>query len=366
MKFLFVGGSNTLMREGYVRHFKFFLEQFCHEEIEIRNIAIGANSCVHGLELIKAEQNLSDYDCVVIEYVINDYQLAKSETIHTWRQAYDGLIRHLIKNCAPHTRIINLVLGRRSLSTFAWQNRLTREINALVKKYSSYASIEIINITRLLMAICDKKRDVYENLYKDYVHYKPPVVASLVGSLLSNHYISGLVNPKSIDYSPLPENYQDNFENSVVVDASRYSIRKREFKNSHVDLTAASLSLGETVEIELSGTLVAFTYVSTFDSLSVLVEEEGEAPFVIDCQHKWVKGDENRFMSKNFPLSWKNWSNKGGRKVRFTAITGLDRDSLMARYVNQYNIHGPSTQPLSEACFYLAGLLVNTSDKIVA
>lgn len=357
MKFLFVGGSNTLMLKGYVHHFKYLYEKFIGNDLNIRNIAVGANSSVHGVELLKNESELSSYDCIFVEYVINDYKLAEDQAIQTWRQAYEGLLRYLIKNSSPHTRIINIVLGRRDSKTFPRLKKLGEEIEAYVKKYSPHANIEVLDVTTTLMQMSENKPDVYASLYQDDAHYSVPLGASLVGSLLLNHYTTTKPDSTPRLSGELPES--DSFENSVVIDAAEFSKARKNFQNSRVSLVAAALKPGESIELEIPGSLIAFSYVSTYDCLSVVVSEEGEEPFLIDCRHEWPKKDKSLFMLKNLPLDWKSWPDTAEkRKLRFTAIAEVNRRASGAKkYIQQHNISAPDPTPIEGACFYLTTLL---------
>ncbi|CAM4232478.1 SGNH/GDSL hydrolase family protein [Bordetella muralis] len=358
MNFLFVGGSNTLMQRGYVYQFEKLYKTFQNEEINIKNIAIGANSCVHGLELLKNENSLSGYDCIVVEYVVNDHKLAPSSTIDTWRQAYEGIIRFLIKNCSPEVRIISLILGRRDPKTFFRQKRLAKEIHGLSKKYSKYANVEVLDATKILWEISENRKDLYASMYKDGAHYSLPVAASLIGSLLLNHYVAGLQKGK-IEFSSLESDQATNsFEHSVVIPARQFGAAHRLFKNSKLEVSALVIGAGNSVELDVPGSVVSFSFISTFDCLSVLVEEEGETPFFIDCRHKWVQADHSRFTLKNLPLAWKRWGScVGRRKIRFTAIAEDVRANLTHKYVGQYAFAAPDPVPIDNAAFYLVSIL---------
>jgi len=357
MNFLFVGGSNTLMQKGYVYQFEKLYETFLHKKITVKNIAIGANSCVHGLELLKSESDLSKYDCIVVEYVVNDYKLALSSTIHTWKRTYEAIIRFLIKNTRPGVRIINLILGRRDPRTFFRQEKLAKDIHKFADKYLKYGNVEVVDATKALMEISEYKQEIYASFYKDSAHYSLPTGSSLVASLLLNQYVAGL-RKRKLEFPPLVDNKKEGLENSVVINAAEFGNAHKTFKNSKLEVSALAISPGASIELEIPGSVIGFTYISTFDCLSVLVEEEGESPFFIDCRNKWVQEDHSRFMLKNLPLAWKNWDGaETHRKIRFTAISEDRRSNLTAKHVGQFAFLAPDPTPVEGAAFYLVSLL---------
>jgi|GEM_PF-5663357 len=358
MNFLFVGGSNTLIKNGYVEKFQTLYKEHTKKEISVTNIAIGANSSIHGIELLKKRQDLNQYDCIVVEYVVNDYAISTETTIHTWRQAYEGLLRFLIKNCNPQARIINLVLGRRDKHTLQRQRILTEEISGFVEKYKFHFQIEILDITKMLLQNFDVSKGLYASLYQDDAHYSTPFGSTLIGSLLLNHVLSEVENIK-IGTPILPEN-KSTFEQSVVLDAADFSESIRVFENSRLHIKAMTINGQSSFELEIPGSLIAFSYISTFDCLSLVVSEEGEEPFLIDCRHSWPKSDHSRFMLKNFSLDWKSWEDEPKpRKLKFTAITEQNRKKTgVKKYIRQHNISAPEEPSIPDAMFYLSTLLI--------
>lgn len=112
MKLLVIGGSNSLMKRGYVEELDRLVQaENVHGITQIDNVSVGANGCIRGLESAKLSK-IKNYDVVVIEYFINDFQIISRDGVGFWLSSYEGLIRYILSE-NPAIIIAPLLLGRR-------------------------------------------------------------------------------------------------------------------------------------------------------------------------------------------------------------------------------------------------------------
>ncbi|MBS7543034.1 SGNH/GDSL hydrolase family protein [Ancylobacter oerskovii] len=354
MKALVIGGSNTVMKSGYLRSMFEKAEYLSERTITYTNIAIGAASCVHGLHLCASRCDLSDYDIFIIEYTINDYKLSRGRDFDLWRGAYEGLIRLIISH-RPDAHILSVILGRRDPIFYRRQDR----IKAGISNISTHYGIDEIDIDLFLKTLSGGDFNAFSDFYLDGVHYKLPEVTTVIGDHLATQLSYYMINNRPSRTLPSPI-VPWSLEGVQVLSGTTLQIgQSTEFKNSLLTLQTRRLALGERVTVDLPAELVEMSYVTTKSAGTLLIEESGYDPIVIDTNFRGVSVGKFAFLLRSFPFAnkvWRRRARRGPRTVTFEVIDSTKKALMTQYYQKQFGMIPPDVDRSRQAV-YIEGLM---------
>lgn len=172
MNILVIGGSNSLLKNGYVHH----LEQAL-APVQIRQISVGATSTLAGIGRLFDTAGQQDVDVILYEYSIND------AGHFAWRP--DGgrswlLSLHLLVKAAaqlyPNAVLVPLVFAMRRFASLAESD----PFYALQTETFAALNLPFIDMRRWFAEffICGTP----DWLYGDEAHYSVPYAAAMIGS----------------------------------------------------------------------------------------------------------------------------------------------------------------------------------------
>ena len=334
MRFLIVGGSNSLISGGYLETALARLRGFPDVVVdEIANLSIGSVSCMRGLETLKRYDRLAAFDVVVLEYAVNDYVF--DQGAHAmWAAAYEGLIRHVAAT-APGARVVSLTFGRREAVSHRGQERRRRRLDLLNRRYNS----SVIDVDAELLVEHAGDPAAFAALYETPAHYRRPDVARRVGERVAEGLRDVALSKKSVNLAPPLSSFQ--FGDAQVIDAFEVldlgGTSGTRFENSRFQTEAATIPLGETISVDLAGPLIGLSYVSTPHACSILLEENGVRSLIHTAfgAQKGMSRKARRFpfLMHNIAATWTRWgwrTELGPRRVTLTAVAGDDPGGLRA------------------------------------
>lgn len=339
MKILVVGGSNSVMKPGYLDHVNASLKQNGIKAPTFRNLSVGTNNCLIGLENIRLFDGLEQYDKIIIEFAVNDLSLIAADAFETWQCAYEGLIRHVLRQ-APRIQVYNLILGRRPERTRALTERIRTGLHEIVGHYQDRYDIRIVDFDKHLRDSLQNEQKRIEQHYRDGVHYDLEIGAPLLGRYLAQHLLAGPLPATSSWPASLCAASFDRAEFCVLPEAST-DFETHEFKNARFCKKAVEMRAGESLTVDLPGPLICLSFLATVASRPLLVEEEGENPILLYTSHAGLEKTPEKFIIKNFAFEWKKWSSlerRGRRKVTFSAVERADVGGFQPYLVNRYNM----------------------------
>jgi hypothetical protein len=333
------------------------------DQFTLDNRAVGANNCVHGLQLVRGIENLASYDAVLIEYVVNDNAMGQDQQWETWQSAYEAIIRYILAKTAGKTKVINIILARRDEKTYPCHERIRAAVVELSKYYQQYGSVvDYIDVNEWLRSQI-KDANTFKRLYMDSSHYSRPLASGMLGAYISAHVLKILIADRhSVDDGwqlPTPKftGFFDDVSVMSMVDCVTH-FPQVPFVNSRFQMNSIKLEEGQELQMTLPGGLISLTYACTASSGAICIREENEIPFVIDTSHVWTQEKEGRFMIKDFSLRWRTWrkSAQRPRKITLASLSAQARADWKGRVRGQYNIAPPppSDQPLA---VYIAVLM---------
>lgn len=327
-KILVLGGSNTLMREGYLPALLSGLAARFGAATQVTNLAAGANSSIHGLLLAKAVPDLATYDLVIVEYGVNDVKHARRTAMDILKGATEGLLRHLIA-ARPDRPVVFVHFLRRDMS--ATQFGPTKHLKRLVARYGKTSPVFLVDVDGMLRDQLFPTPEVFRSLYSDAGHFRRPVVAGLVGAYVAAEIALHLNRRRRLGGLPTPL-VPWHFQNSRVIDVSASTDQEgsgRTFSNSRFRLQTRVLGIGEKMTVEIPGELVCIEFVIHRASATLRVSEEGHEPFAVHTCHRRI--GRFPFLLKSQPLTWKPWSGLNGngpRRVTLEALADASSDEL--------------------------------------
>lgn len=336
MKLLLVGGSNTVMKSGYVDQ---TLEILGDQISSVTNIAVGGSPCVLGLDQMRGVPDIESCDAVIIEYMINDCILVKrpGDGKTTWLHAYEGLIRYLRRR-NPGLRIISVLFGRRHKTFFEVQDYMRAEIVRLSAHYACH----VIDIDGHFRSQYKGNMAGYEALYVDAAHYRRPDVTQIIADIVAPALKAVLDAPAPSGDLPTALT-QPPFDEADYVELSTKASEHhpvKAFTNRRYTKETLFLKAGEEISLDDLGQMVVISYVSGPDSCALLIRET-DRDIVIDTLHSEVAEGKYAFLIKGFPMTRGDWTKGRRGKIVLKAIDNTEREACKSQYAQMYNMVEP-------------------------
>jgi hypothetical protein len=310
-KLLAIGGSNTRMKAGYIRSLRSGLERGGIELGSLRNISLGANSCLMGLISLETESDIEKPDIVTIEYAVNDYALVASDMSDLWHAAYEGLVRQ-VRRRWPEALICCIILGREEYRKDLWEiiTSGTRRIA------EHYPNVIFVDCPTSLHPNLDGEE--HHALFADPMHYCP-AMQDAAGQLAADMILSA---PKGA-VAPMPHSlHPESLDPISVVDFSAMDGVTETFQNSAVMAKALKLEAGKTLSVSLPGRLVAISFVSRKDGGSFIIQNGNQAA-LIHTLHRDIRDEKFAFLPLSAVGNW--W--KGDNEPSVLSITPVGSQS---------------------------------------
>lgn len=345
---LFLGGSNTMMSPGYANAAVDCLTGRFGALRRVTNLAVGANTIIHGLMRAKATADLADYDLVVVEYGVNDIRLASDEAMPTWRAGAEGLIRFLLEN-RPDRRIVFVQFNRRAMKPYHF--RPGRELRELVARYGRTHRVSMLDLDGLFRDVLFHNPAQFATLYADDAHFRRPTISALVGALVADELAKP---PPPYVAGPLPKPAHPwHFAQAKLIDfVHDRATTAPLFQNSRFALSALRVPVGGNTRLDLPGALIGLELVSTPAAATLRATEGGDPPVAMHTRHK-TTGARYPFLLQCAPMAWKQWDDPAHRSPR-----GLRLEALPDAPPDQFRIRTNLMLPADNAdALYLSRAL---------
>jgi hypothetical protein len=349
IKVLFIGGSNTVMKNGYsAETIRALGEYFDLERVD--NLAIGGTSVGMGLWTTLNFDPSCHYDLVFVEYTVNDYGYSKDPAaFDAWRWALQALLGHLRRRF-PRAAIHTLIFGRRGKHLDPRQRALvdaTLEISAACHAHP-------IMVDAYLHGLLPEGESDH-GLFADRGHYKRPLVTSLAANYISRVVVACDRRAQGHALAPVTPSPVQHADHRLFAPLGEV----RDFRNSLYQLRAVALEVGGPwQEITIPGELVQLNYISTRESARIIVAEDAESPVAFDTLHKRTDNGEFAFLIRNLMFNWKGRpaGATGPRRLAVRAVASKAIKGQDFRYIEQYNMLGPRSAEQNKVV-YLSGAL---------
>jgi len=358
---LFIGGSNTVMKKGYVSQLNELMRNnnfFAIDKVD--NIAVGASPCTLALERLLRISNLNTYDIFFIEYAINDSSIyIKDGGDITWRLSYEQIIRIILRQNSKAI-IVPLIFGRLNNLRIPPQEAMRQFILQLQPLYN----LCVIDSDAMLRGE-QVEAGQFRKQYKNVAHYDYPYATNLIAHQIYFGLLQYLKNKPSHNFTKLPNPLEEFcFDNIATFDLklvckNKEKYENNNFTNSRYNLDAIAIPVGEYITLELPSPIISLSFISAQNSCSLLIDSDGEA-IVIDTLHRKVHDGGFSFIYKNFTFTDSRWRQdffKTPRTITLKAISYDERAALKKHYKNAFNMIANQTSEKNKLKVYLTGLL---------
>lgn len=294
MKITVIGGSNSLLKTGYVPVVVNTLERKIGEVVELNNLAIGNTFSHFGFWQIITKKNHFDSDVIIIEYALNDQELSASRLFNQWANIYEGIVAKLREDNPRAQIIAPLFMTRKAVQ----KPKITTFLSGVALINLRY-DVESIDVTQLLYSLGGAQYwDAPKDWYKDGPHYNKNIQA-IIGKEVADRIQSGSGRSFSREYFPISSDFLIN-PKSAAVEGHLKEIFHRAgsvvtYKNSLVEERASIFTNESPLRFSVKGKLLALIVISTKDDGVVKINFNNEIAFA-SLRRKIFDSDSAKFL----------------------------------------------------------------------
>lgn len=171
MRVLIIGGSNSVMAEGYTSRLK-ELKSIS----KIVNLSVGGTTSLTAIGRLLSSQNHGDFDLILYEYSLNDtgHFYARSDGVQSWMLMFQFILQSCVQ-LYPKANFIPILLSE---SRFFDINTVNHIYNIQINIYK-FLNIQFIDIRKYFWELFGNILPSW--LYYDSAHYSNPYGIDLVG-----------------------------------------------------------------------------------------------------------------------------------------------------------------------------------------
>jgi hypothetical protein len=186
MNILIIGGSNSLVKNGYVYSLYDCLS--IRNEIKIQQLSVGGTTSLSAIGRITENYNGQNYDYILYEYSINDngHFSWRKNGIDSYILCFQLLLQ-TVKELYPSAIFIPLI--------FAAENNFVPRQNSFQKlqiDIFNRMGIKYIDIQEYLFQTFFERKPSW--LYKDTAHYNSPYTTEIIGSYIARRILEMRIN----------------------------------------------------------------------------------------------------------------------------------------------------------------------------
>jgi len=183
MRILIIGGSNSLLKGGYVQGLAHSLQGYA--EAEIVQISVGATTSLSAIGRLHETFNGQPADVILYEYGINDagHFAPRPGGAESWLLCFHLLLKTAAR-LYPSAVFVPLVLAQQQHFSMAVQNPI---YDAQIRAYQELA-LPYIDVRAWLSSLFLGRAP--EWMYRDPAHYDTPHATSIIGALVAQRLLT--------------------------------------------------------------------------------------------------------------------------------------------------------------------------------
>lgn len=351
-----VGGSNSLIRDGYLACFQHELEAEHGVRVAtLTNLSLGGSSSFFGLAQLCRTGVHRDVHILIVEYALNDSAgfSRKPALYDHWARAYEGILRKALTE-NPELMVVSLILGQQSGA----HRRRICPYSAGIHFMSARYGAHVIDLNEILAR---EQPDAFDDdaLYADVSHYSRPYGVAVVGSIVAREMARAL---QSHGGAKLPRPiYAQNYSHArYLADLSPFLQGPRGetvYQNRAFDLRAAELLPTAALSFRLSGRVLSISFVSHPASASLKVRV-GDAEFVQNTARATFRTKPLKFLQSTLMPEVHGGYTLGGNRVAIsmTVLGGAEARAEPDPEAGHDEAAGPLLPPMAAAPISFAPL----------
>lgn len=250
------------MGRGYVPPMVTQLETSLGRSVTLTNVSIGGTFSHFGLWQLLSKKPHVGADVIIVEYALNDAELAAYGMTRNWSMAYEGLLVRLRQD-APDAQIICPMLVNRARS----ESSGLAPFNAAVMFINARYDVATIDVNREIAA--KGPADFWparREWYADVSHYARAYQV-MIAEMVTKAVCAGAGRCRLRHVLPVTDDHFGAVK-SAVAEGIFDGLMPAEapvklFENSLVRETARVVAAGSSVEMDVTGEVVAVILVST-------------------------------------------------------------------------------------------------------
>ncbi|ELX11377.1 hypothetical protein Jab_2c34960 [Janthinobacterium sp. HH01] len=183
MKILIIGGSNSLLKDGYVTHLAQSLQGYA--EAEIIQISVGATTSLSAIGRLYETYAGTPVDVVLYEYSINDtgHFAPRPGGADSWLFCFHLLLKAAAQ-LYPTATFVPLVLAQQQHFSSAAPHPI---YDAQIRAFQELA-LPVIDVRAALSSLFLGRAPAW--LYRDPAHYDTPHATSIVGAIVAQRLLT--------------------------------------------------------------------------------------------------------------------------------------------------------------------------------
>jgi len=259
LKVAIVGGSNSVMRDGYTKYLQEYISSETDDSLELDYFAMGGVTSLFGAIQNCRHDIAKNHDVIFFEYCVND-RAAFTRGKYTPRMAgmaLEGFIRQA-KSANPQCIIIIVIFGTNLPSFYNNCCFISAVYESIARRYE----IPVINLTEILLQRRGFK--FIKRLYgkSDTVHFERPRGTKIVGEAIAEQVVARQLfqtQPKQLDRSPrmYAGNLQDlKFFSDFSALSKANEIKTEVFKNHFFEEEIHTIRNESSINLKLKGRLL--------------------------------------------------------------------------------------------------------------
>ena len=288
-----IGGSNSIMRNGYTKYLQKNLIQKTKCNIEFNNFALGGVSSLFGIIQNRRHNIAKTHDVILFEYCVNDRSAISSGKYNPRMvgMALEGFIRQCLA-MNPRCVIIILIFGTNQSNYYNHGCLTSAVYESVARRYK----IPVINVTEMLLEKTGIQfiKNLYDN--DDSAHYKRPGgvrrVAKLIAEQIIEQQLLEIEERKLSQYHRMYAGNLQNLQSFCNFDAAldSHGIEKSLYKNSFFEEAAYTIRGNYCLNFSLKGKLLGLMLKSDwYDGLIKIIL--GDRELITSSFSKYVKGE---------------------------------------------------------------------------
>ncbi|BAZ45440.1 hypothetical protein NIES4102_24630 [Chondrocystis sp. NIES-4102] len=215
LKISIVGGSNSVMRQGYAKYLNTYLSKKIPQPTSLKYYSLGGVPNIFALIQQDRHELAAESDIIFFEYCVNDRHAIEEGqyTLDLVGKSLEGFIRK-VKRSNPSCLIVILIFGINLASFYENECDVSNIYQSIGQKYN----LPVIDLTKILTD--EQGLDYVKSLYneQDHAHYTRPQGVQIISQTIVRelerlgiiaNLISGSKECQVLSKSPI---YSDNYE----------------------------------------------------------------------------------------------------------------------------------------------------------
>jgi hypothetical protein len=325
MRVTVIGGSNTVMKPGYITDLPEAARSLGLKLDIVANLAVGNTTSLAGLMQLKGADVLAESDLLLIEYALNDASAygEQRKNIESWTRAYEGIIRHAL-TVNPRIRILSVILAPK----LGPHRNSIPSVYAGIYYLSEWYGVDKIDINRELTLRFGAGFHDLKGVYGDAAHYERPIFTRLVAEMIAGAMRNIATRTSAAMVLPPPVDPANACDSSYAIASGWAGLKRVSYRNSRYVIHSADLAGGDATLTLEGGRLLSAQFVCVPDVARLYVTADGTV-YEVPTLRPGVRDGKYRFLASM--LSFEQIPKASDGMYRLSVNRPVQREPVLVR-----------------------------------